>query len=181
MLKNIRNKKFQARIQFLSRKWFVSLLPAFIMMVIIFIFSSKTAVESNDSSSVIATLVLETKEQIFGTSDNNSGDITIEFINHIVRKAAHMTEYAMLAILLGIHFFTIKVSTKKFFILNISICVLYAMSDEFHQLFVDGRSGQIGDVGIDSIGVVFGTLIFYLFIKKNMNRKNQRIRDNHIK
>lgn len=40
---------------------------------------------------------------------------------------------------------------------------LYAASDEFHQLFVPGRSGQISDVLLDSAGVCFGVLLGMLF------------------
>lgn len=163
-------KKEILKKQLLSKKRFLSLIPALIMMIIIFLFSSKTAVESNDSSSVIANFLLETKEQVFGSMDSAKREITLEFINHIVRKAAHMTEYAVLAILLGIHFYTIKVGIKKYFILNIGICVLYAMSDEFHQLFVEGRSGQSSDVGIDSIGIIIGTLIFYFLMRERMKQ-----------
>ena len=42
-------------------------------------------------------------------------------------------------------------------------CFLYACSDEVHQLFVPGRSGNIIDVGIDSIGSYFGILFFYIY------------------
>ena len=38
-------------------------------------------------------------------------------------------------------------------------CILYAMSDEFHQLFVPGRSGEIRDICIDSLGALLGIII----------------------
>ncbi|MEF2639337.1 MAG: VanZ family protein, partial [Lachnospiraceae bacterium] len=42
--------------------------------------------------------------------------------------------------------------------------VLYAASDEFHQLFVPGRSGQVRDVCIDSSGVMIGILLLTLVL-----------------
>ncbi|QCX34380.1 VanZ family protein [Caloramator sp. E03] len=47
----------------------------------------------------------------------------------------------------------------------ILICVLYAISDEFHQVFVPGRGPNIRDVFIDSTGTLVGILI-YLGVKK---------------
>lgn len=162
----------------IPRKNIISLLPALMMMIIIFIFSSKTAVESNGSSTFIASFVLQAKEQLFGVCEPREREVLLEVINFIVRKAAHMAEYALLAILLSIHFYTINVRKLKYFMYNIGICVLYAMSDEFHQLFVEGRSGQLSDVFIDTIGIIIGTLIFYYgsrLVMKRMNTAERRL------
>lgn len=153
-----------------SKKDMLSLIPALAMMVIIFLFSAKTAVESNGSSSLIANQVLTTIEHVSDAIDINNRNVVLERINYIIRKTAHMTEYGVLAILLGFHFLTVRVTKKQFFILNISICILYAMSDEFHQLFVDGRSGQVSDVLIDSIGIIIGTSLLFLFTRKRFFR-----------
>ena len=45
------------------------------------------------------------------------------------------------------------------------ITVLYALSDEFHQLFIPGRTGRLKDVCIDSIGMLIGFLCIYIFNK----------------
>lgn len=156
----------------IPRKNIISLLPALTMMIIIFIFSSKTAVKSNSSSTFIASFILQAKEKLFGVGEPGEREILLELINFIVRKAAHMTEYALLAILLSIHFYTINVSKIKYFVYNIGICVLYATSDEFHQLFVEGRSGQLSDVFIDTIGIMIGTLIFYCGSRLVIKRMN---------
>ena len=68
----------------------------------------------------------------------------------ILRKMAHVTEYFVLA------FFLYR-AIKNFFMTS----VLYAVSDEIHQLFVPGRHGSPNDVLIDMIGIV----CFYLMIK----------------
>lgn len=84
-----------------------------------------------------------------------------EGIDHAVRKTAHFAEYAILGFLL-----TGAASLGngwKSFLQPGFTGALYAASDEFHQLFVPGRSGQISDVLLDSAGVCFGVLLGMLF------------------
>lgn len=49
-------------------------------------------------------------------------------------------------------------------------CIIYALSDEIHQLFVFGRSGELKDVLIDTIGSFLGIIL----ISKIINRKNDK-------
>lgn len=84
-----------------------------------------------------------------------------EGIDHAVRKTAHFTEYAILGFLLT-GAASLSIGWKSFLYPGIT-GVLYAASDEFHQLFVPGRSGQISDVLLDSAGVCFGVLLGMLF------------------
>ena len=51
------------------------------------------------------------------------------------------------------------INVKHIYFISFIICFLYASSDEFHQLFVPGRSGQVTDIFIDLIGVVLGLLL----------------------
>ena len=69
----------------------------------------------------------------------------------ILRKAAHMTEYAILAVLLR----RATGSTGWAF----ALAVGYAATDEFHQTFVRGRHGTPVDVGIDAIGAFLGLAV----------------------
>ena len=50
--------------------------------------------------------------------------------------------------------------------MSVLFCVLYASFDEFHQLFVDGRCGQLSDVIIDSSGSIVSCFLWRL-VKKN--------------
>jgi VanZ family protein len=70
----------------------------------------------------------------------------------VLRKAAHMTEYAMLAVLL---FRALGDELLAFF-----GTILYAASDELHQTFVRGRHGSPIDAGIDAIGAVVGLAVW---------------------
>ncbi|HUW24012.1 MAG TPA: VanZ family protein [Patescibacteria group bacterium] len=75
----------------------------------------------------------------------------------ILRKLAHMTEYAILFILsFRALRSTNSLSTRRNLIYALVISVLYAASDEYHQTFVPGRAGRIWDVAIDTAGVLGG-------------------------
>ena len=49
--------------------------------------------------------------------------------------------------------------------LSIIVCALYAASDEFHQLFISGRSGEIRDIIIDSCAAMVGIFIISIFVR----------------
>ncbi len=51
------------------------------------------------------------------------------------------------------------------FILSLVFCILYAISDEVHQLFVPGRGAQVSDVLIDSLGAFLG-IGMYKMVRK---------------
>jgi VanZ family protein len=68
----------------------------------------------------------------------------------VLRKAAHITEYAILSALLR------RATGSSLW--AFSLAVAYAASDEFHQTFVRGRHGSPVDVGIDAIGIAIGLM-----------------------
>lgn len=74
----------------------------------------------------------------------------------ILRKIAHMSAYAALTLLwlraLGPY-------TRRALIWAVAIAFLFAISDEYHQTFVEGRHGSPVDVGIDTVGIVIAVLI----------------------
>ena len=90
-------------------------------------------------------------------------------------KLFHAIEYAILGFLLrralvfqGNQFIHRNVSW-----LTILIGGIYAISDEIHQLFVPGRSGEIDDVIADIIGIML--VVFAYFIGKQIKQRwNQR-------
>jgi VanZ family protein len=92
----------------------------------------------------------------------------------ILRKMAHAVEYFILTFLLYRAFkgsFNINIS--YLFIYPATLSLIYAVSDEFHQSFIPGRSPSIRDVLIDAIGI----LAFYIVIK--IFAVNQRISGSH--
>jgi VanZ family protein len=68
--------------------------------------------------------------------------------DYVLRKGAHMTEYAILAVLL--------VRATGAYAWAFALAVAYAASDEVHQIFVRGRHGSPLDVGIDAVGALIG-------------------------
>lgn len=75
-------------------------------------------------------------------------------------------------------FLTYEFSDKKRMLLALLIGVEYAAIDEIHQLFVAGRSGQITDVMIDSIGIALGICIlmfFYQMINKILKKRKDGV------
>jgi len=87
----------------------------------------------------------------------------------ILRKTAHIIEFAVLAVLfLRIGLRKEKRYKKVIFTLVLLFSIFYAALDEYHQSFVIGREGCFRDVLIDSLGIILGSGI-YLSVKKNKN------------
>ncbi len=85
----------------------------------------------------------------------------------ILRKLAHAAEYVVLA---SLFFKSLKSSFPKLGLAQLLafsffLTVLYSISDEWHQSFVSGRSGQPMDVVIDTVGVIIGLLAMKWFNK----------------
>jgi len=77
----------------------------------------------------------------------------------IIRKTAHFLEYTILFFLFFRGFKnTTKLTQSRALLFSFIFSVLYAISDEFHQTLVDGRSGMVRDVFIDGTGSFFGWL-----------------------
>lgn len=82
---------------------------------------------------------------------------------HLVRKLAHMTEYAGLALISMQICLLWNRSWPGRIWSSISLCLASALVDETIQLFVEGRSGQISDLWVDLGGTVFGILAAVIF------------------
>lgn len=143
-------------------------LPAILLMVAIFYFSSQPAEVSSDLSGGISYRIVQLVRDISG-KDWSQEDMLLlaERMDFPVRKLAHLTEYALLgaALSLGVIYGShwSRYSRKWQYFLIQAAGSLYAASDEIHQLFVPGRAGQARDVLIDSIGVLIGYLILKIF------------------
>mgnify|MGYP003188009641 FL=1 len=110
-------------------------------MAVIFYFSSRTATESAAQSHSI----LQWIKDIFG--DNGVTDF-------IVRKSAHCLEYTGLCLLLN--FAWLFTRGRRSMTVSVICASIYAISDEVHQIFIDGRSCELRDWAIDTVGHCFG-------------------------
>ena len=134
---------------------------ALFWMCVIFAFSAQEQEESSAVSETFSYRMVRSADSLFGLDWNDEKLHEIaNAIEGYVRKAAHMTEYAILSVLLYIWLGKWQFATKKKMLLAIIAAALYAASDEIHQLFVAGRSGRLTDVLIDSTGAILGVLIF---------------------
>ncbi len=84
----------------------------------------------------------------------------------ILRKIAHILEYAILTFLLFRALVKEKISFVKTLILAVIIAFLYSISDEYHQTFVQGRQGSFKDIGIDSVGILLSAGLWYIKNRK---------------
>ena len=90
----------------------------------------------------------------------------VEIFHHLIRKCAHLTEYAVLALLLWRALRKpIKNDPRPWSWrearLALWLVALYAASDEFHQLFVSNRDAAVHDVLIDTAGGAAGLLALW--------------------
>lgn len=139
-------------------------------MALIFSFSNQKDV---DSSKVSDGFIDRTVVKIYKIFNENitkeKENEIIEKYTYPIRKLAHYTLYFILGIL---SFLVVKDYSinKKIIIYSLLICFLYACSDEFHQLFIIGRSARVLDVIIDTFGSFCSISIFYIFNKKISKR-----------
>jgi len=73
----------------------------------------------------------------------------------VVRKIAHMTEYALLYIL-TFRVLSLYIPTNRVWKLSVMFCLIHASLDEYHQTYIPGRTGTVKDIGIDMLGVMIG-------------------------
>ena len=95
----------------------------------------------------------------------------------IVRKCAHFFEYAVLSILAFAFVILLHrsiVKYKKSLIISFCFSVIYAITDEIHQLFVPGRAGKITDVLIDACGAFWGITVCYIVIRVVIKKQAER-------
>ncbi|MCI8681713.1 MAG: VanZ family protein [Lachnospiraceae bacterium] len=154
------------------KKLFTGLL-ALAWMGIIFAFSAQSAVESSQTSQSVSYQIAEWQNRLFGLEKTEEELLEqAEGMQLVIRKGAHMSEYALLAILLGLHLGCYSFSDKKVLLWAFAAAVCYAATDEFHQLFVPGRAGRITDVCIDGAGCLAGVIFYYAVWGRKRGREN---------
>ena len=123
-------------------------------MALIFIMSAMPGDVSGAQSGTVVRILLAVHEALFGHAELSAQALsTLEFL---VRKAAHMTEYAVLALLLA---HALRLSGAKHPArLALLLSLGYAASDEFHQSFVSGRGPSPVDVMIDTSGAALALM-----------------------
>lgn len=134
---------------------------ALLWMCIIFAFSAQPKDESSAVSGALSYRMVSSTGLLFHLhlDEETLHEIAV-MIESTVRKAAHMTEFGILSVLLYIWLGKWSFSVKKKCLTAFLLATGYAASDEIHQLFVPGRAGMVRDVVIDGAGALLGVIIF---------------------
>lgn len=169
-----------------------------IWMITIFLFSNQDGMESENTSDIITNRLvnetiennIEIEENVDNTNNENiNNSVNVAKYNYefemykgevrlVVRKSAHFIIYLVGGILLFNFFRTYNISLRNQIIYAILGIILYASSDEFHQLFVNGRTARVEDVLLDTLGAIVGILLNLICLKivyKIKNKKDKSI------
>ena len=142
----------------------ISIILLLLWMTVIFMFSSSGSVKSNDTSGQVISSAISVKDKV---TNNETKPETkkkiVKKLNYSVRKSAHVFEYFVLGVLALNVFDAFNVKRKVLF--AIMLCILYASSDEFHQLFT-GRTASVTDVLLDSAASIVGIYLLNLIFSR---------------
>lgn len=143
---------------------FILVLLLILTFGMIFNFSNQDSKKSGSASQKVTEAITKDIKSIQKLNKNEKAKV-IDKIEDVIRKIAHFSIYALVGFLLMALFSTYSINEKNKIIYTLIIGAIYATSDEFHQSFIPGRSGQASDVFLDTIGVTVGGLLILLIIK----------------
>ncbi len=132
-----------------NRRLVIKYIFVAVWMLVIFLMSNEIAGTSSSRSDEIVRTI-----QSLGVS------VPSDLLTFLVRKAAHISAYFVLGILLFNLLKEYGLVVKKVIFISIAIAMLYACTDELHQMFVPGRSGEVRDVLIDAAGAAVGVVVY---------------------
>jgi VanZ family protein len=139
-------------------RWLKYWWPALIWAVVISTFS--TGAFTSDNTSIVIIPVL----RFFLPHASLE---TLQFLHHLIRKSAHVTEYCILSLLI---LRGLAAGRREFHLRWALLAILfvagYASLDEFHQSFVPGRTAAVSDVFIDTCGGTAGLIIAWLWFRR---------------
>jgi len=171
-------------------KKIVMILCLFCMGFIFYMSSNNGQISHQESGKVVnliknAEVKLQDKVENKTTNENsqvdkntiNAQQVKGNELDQVIRKNAHAFMYMILAFLVSSIFFAFNKRGKDAIVYILFICLFYAVTDEFHQSFVPGRTSLVSDVLIDFGGALIGLVFFYLAYYKiykryAINKKN---------
>lgn len=166
----------KTKIDKLKQVLFLALVLAW--MTVIFYFSNQPGEDSSNTSSRTAMLITEVITYGQSISIEEKQNIVI-ILNPIVRKMAHYSLYTLGGFLIINYINTYNWQDKKKISYSTLIGAIYAITDEVHQFFIEGRTAKLTDVLLDTLGVVTGVCIFLCIVevvsritRKRKNKKN---------
>ena len=146
----------------------IYLLLTLLWVAVIFSFSLQPATTSSEVSRGVGEWLVETFVPFLSERLEAMPVEQLEFLHTLLRKAGHFSEFFVLGVLAMLSVLQTKVRYRL--LSALSFCALVAAVDETIQLFVSGRSGQVTDVVLDSVGALCGIVVFVrvrkIFVKK---------------
>ncbi|MCM3871286.1 MAG: VanZ family protein [Pyrinomonadaceae bacterium] len=145
--------------------------PLIVWMALI-TFASSNELSADNTSRVIGPLLL----WLFP----NITEESLSLSHLLVRKAAHLAEYAVLGLLAARAFSgsAAEFLRQRWLLASLILIVLYALLDEYHQSFVVSRTGSLYDSGIDIAGGLVG-LVGFAYFRSRAVGKLRRGRGGH--
>ena len=135
-------------------------------MAVIFVLSSEPAGVSSGRSDLIVSII----------SSSLHLTLSQEIMIFLVRKSAHTVAYFVLGILIFNIVKDFRLNGARLAIaISVAVAFLYAVSDEFHQLFVQGRSCELRDVMIDTVAAAVGVCLYYLLHRMTTAKNAQNL------
>lgn len=138
-------------------------------MSLIFASSQQTGGESGHLSRKLA-------ESIISLMRITATETRIAALDSTLRNLAHGSVFFVLAILTSWAFTRINVQDFRNALLSLVISILYAASDEWHQVFVPGRASQLSDFLIDTLGIILAILIYQAISALRFLRSDLRVK-----
>lgn len=148
------------------------LLPiAIVCLWLLIMFSLSTSIGGADNTEYVLEASLRKLSMVLPL---NVSSYTVGFLNVILRKSAHFTEYA---ILMGLGYWlstrSLHLKSIPGLLVTLTFVVILALSDEFHQSFVPGRTPLFTDALIDTSGAVVSAMLLWWFdVKPKLRRKS---------
>ena len=172
----------------------LSFLPALLMMYLIFNFSAQNGDLSGQLSGTVTTDLVELCDDLFDQGWTTQQILHYaDILEHYVRKAAHVTEYFLLAVTVAFPLYVYRLRGWRLVLSAGFFCMGFACLDEWHQSFVPGRSPAFRDVLIDTAGSLAGiyatriicwigrrTIFRPLSMEKLSMEKNRERRTRHL-
>lgn len=141
----------------------LTFLPPLCIMCLIFYFSGQDSQASSSVSYPVTHKFVLFWDRVLSLDLSLEQKIYYTAVYHAtVRKLAHVTLYLMLSVSLYIPFRAFRLARPRLWV--VAVCMLYAVSDEIHQLFSLGRYATPVDVLIDTAGACLGLLLAELAV-----------------
>lgn len=135
-----------------------------ILLGVIFSFSNQDGEKSTSVSRGITERIIEHIEEI-QKLDGYQKENALLRIEAVIRKIAHFSLYTLVGIIVMGLMQVCNLKEKNKILCTLGIGVMYAISDEVHQIFIPERTAKVTDVLIDSAGVLVGICIVLLIIR----------------